>query len=105
MKWAAGEEKDVRILMTVADVFSASDGRIVIAGADHQMDNFNKEDLEAAIGSFVVVENQGAHASKRLSVVSVDVSESLAGRKNLFLKLDFPFSGGEGFKGARASVE
>lgn len=92
-------------LMTVADVFSADDGKTVVAGADHQLDNLSREEFEAVIGSFVMIEHPETQLSGSFSIAGIEISESLAGRKNVFLKLDLPFSGAAAFLGATVLIK
>lgn len=78
--------------MTVADALCADDDKIVVAGADHLADNFRKNEIEAMIGDSVALEYSDGRFSGPIAILGVEISESLIGKKNVFLKLDLPFS-------------
>jgi len=76
-------------LMIIYDTFATKDDRVVVAGTDPRFDALSLAEIEQIIGSTVSIN------STTFSVLGIDVSQSLIGRKNIFLKLNASFDSTE----------
>ena len=91
-------------IMHVADAFSTKDGLTVIAGADHGLDDLDKKKIEAIFGESIVLEPIDGFPTDSIRVLGFDTSESLIGKKNVFLKLDVLFQKANDFLGSAVFV-
>jgi hypothetical protein len=77
--------------MNIYDILRAPDGRAVTAGTDPNLDPLTIAEIRQLAGASVTIVTGTDSVRRVYSVLGVEASESLIGKKNVFLKLDIPF--------------
>lgn len=72
--------------MRVQDIFEIPEKGIVIGGVNPTFDSLSYDEINKRIGKQIEIQNPNGKIEK-VSVSSVEVSESLLGKKNIFILL------------------
>lgn len=91
--------------MKVSDIFAADDGAAVLAGCDSTLDDLDASSIRRRVGSHIIAKSPLSGASRILQVVDLEVSSSLVGKKNVFLKLVLPAAEVQEFKDGELFTE
>jgi hypothetical protein len=75
--------------MKIHDVFESDDGRAVVAGTDDRLSALSRLEILGFAGSSVLLRLHGHTTEAKL--LDVSLTESLVGKRNVFLKLDIPY--------------
>ncbi len=70
--------------MRVQDIFEIPEKGIVIGGVNPTFDSLSYDEINKRIGKQIEIQNPNGKIEK-VSVSSVEVSESLLGKKNIFI--------------------
>jgi hypothetical protein len=81
--------------MNIYDILRAPDGKAIIAGTDPNLDSLSVSEIRRLAGTMVTIVRGADSGSVDCVVLGVETSESLIGKKNVFLKLDIPFEDAE----------
>jgi hypothetical protein len=87
-------------LMPIYDILQAGDGHAVVAGTSPHLNSLDLAEIKRLVGDSVIVVTKSDSRQERYDVLGVEISVSLIGNKNVFLKLGIPFEKAERLKGA-----
>jgi hypothetical protein len=88
--------------MNIYDILPSDDGQAVVAGTASHLDSLSLAEIKQLVGISVTIVTGTDSGEEVFGVLGVGVSESLIGKKNLFLKFDIPFENAKNLMGSEA---
>ncbi len=79
-------------IMTIKDIRDVPGKGLVIGGTNSKLDDLTPKEIEQKIADYIELRCHSSNSVRRLSVLGVNVTESIIGKKNLFIllgKIDF----------------
>lgn len=71
-------------LIDIHDSFLKSDKKLVLGGTNNLLDKLSKEEIKGLVGKMIILKRPGLE-DMLLHVLDVDISNSMANKKNIFI--------------------
>ena len=104
LKDVMNHEDSMKKFMNIYDILRTPDGQAIITGTDPNLDSLSVSEIKRLAGTLVTIVRGAESGSVDCAVLGVETTESLIGKKNVFLKLDISFEDAKNLIGSEVVV-